>query len=118
MRPPSDLSPKALELRQGLVSDLEARWNHPAAEVDLVLLDDVLRAVDRLADVGALIAAEGLTVKGSTGQQRPHPMLAVEVALRKEVAAGLKTLGLVPREDVRVVADSTGRLIRLERAPR
>lgn len=89
---PSDLSESSRALWAGLVADLDATGG--GAEVDLLLLGDVLRARDRLCDVSQALSADGLIVLGSTGQRRPHPLLATEGALRREVAASLERLGL------------------------
>ncbi len=91
---PADLSEASAALWPGLVADLEAA--NAGAEVDLILLADVLRARDRLAQVREILAAEGLTTTGSKGQTRPHPLLDVEASLRREVAVGLDRLGLSP----------------------
>jgi len=92
---PPDLSPASAAAWAGLVADLLATSG--AAEVDLMLLANVLRATDRLAQVRAVLAVDGATVLGSQGQVRPHPLLATESTLRREVAQGLDALMLSPR---------------------
>jgi hypothetical protein len=44
------------------------------------------QAAGRLVEAAEQIAADGLTVVGSMGQQRPHPLLGEERALRREIA--------------------------------
>lgn len=66
------------------------------AEVDLLLLEHALRAMDRLEGVRMVLDREGLTVEGSKGQTRPHPLLVAEGVLRREVAASLERLGIGP----------------------
>jgi P27 family predicted phage terminase small subunit len=85
------------------------------AEVDLVVLEQVLRARDRLQEVSTKLDADGVTVTGSKNQVRPHPLLSVERALRAEVMAGLKQLGLTGRSDHRLRLDASGRIIRPQR---
>src|SRR5205085_2741627 len=90
---PSDLSAGSAELWPGLVSDLAA-IHKGVAEVDLFLLADTLRARDRLIEVSAKLAEDGVTVVGSRSQTRPHPLLAVERELRREAATGFERLRL------------------------
>jgi hypothetical protein len=80
----------------GLVSDLAA-LRHGAdsvSEVELILLVDVLRAMDRLRMIGKELAEAGPVVTGSRKQVRPHPLLRVEGELRGEVRRGFEKLGL------------------------
>jgi len=102
---PPDLSPASAAAWPGLVSDLESTTG--AAVVDVELLADLLRARDRLAQVQAVLAADGPTVSGSKGQVRPHPLLVTESVLRREIAQGLDRLHLSPGqrgEDIQVSA--------------
>jgi hypothetical protein len=46
----------------------------------------------RLSEVAAAIEVDGLTVTGSRGNLRPHPLLRIEAELKKEVAATLGEL--------------------------
>ncbi|CAN5705715.1 hypothetical protein BH23CHL7_BH23CHL7_20850 [soil metagenome] len=105
---PADLSPASAALWPGLVHDV--RQTMGAAVVDLLVLHDLLLARDRLAEVRAVLAAEGLVVSGSKGQSRPHPMLAAESALRSAVAAGYARLRLDESERFRFSVDRNGRL--------
>ncbi len=106
--PPADLSPESAARWPGLVQDVQATMG--AAEVDLLVLHDVLLARDRLAEVRAVLAAEGLTVGGSKGQSRPHPLLVAESVLRREVAQGLRRLRLDSAERYRFDVGPDGRL--------
>jgi hypothetical protein len=118
--PPDDLSASSRALWPGLVADLavaamaSSRATTAAAHVDLLLLADVLRARDRLDDIAAQIGKDGVTVNGSQGQIRPHPLLAVERALRAEVATGFERLELAPKSRPLAVKVGTGG--RLQRA--
>jgi hypothetical protein len=80
----------------GFVSDLAAMWPNAdtVSEVELVLLADVLRAMDRLRTIGQELAKTGPVVTGSRKQVRPHPLLRVEAELRGEVRRGFEKLGL------------------------
>jgi P27 family predicted phage terminase small subunit len=107
---PQGLTKESRDLWPRLLADLRAV--NAGAEVDLVVLEHVLRARDRLRAITKQLDSDGVTVKGSKDQVRPHPLLNVEKALRAEVAAGLKQLGLTPRDDYLIQVDSNGRLIR------
>lgn len=106
---PSGLSEASAALWPRLVTDL--RDTSGVAEVDLLLLEDVLRAMDRLATVREVLATDGITVTGSKDQIRPHPLLVTESVLRRDIAAGFERLKLAPNRrlwDVSVTP--TGRL--------
>jgi len=105
---PADLSPESAELWPGMARDVKATMG--GAAIDFVVLHDLLRARDRLAEVRAVLAAEGLTVAGSKGQSRPHPLLVTESVLRREVGQGLKALRLDGTERFRFDVGSDGRL--------
>ena len=66
------------------------------AEIDFVLLGEACRRLDRLNAVRPVLADQGVTVAGSKGQVRPHPLLAVEVTLSREVASAFDRLRLSP----------------------
>ncbi len=111
--PPADLSGDSVREWAGLASDVSEAAGG-IADVDMLLLADVLRARERLAQVREILAAEGLTTTGSKGQTRPHPLLDVEASLRREVAVGLDRLQLSPaRRTWALQVDSSGRLRRL-----
>jgi len=113
---PEGLPQESRDLWCGLRADLEAvNAGAATAEVDLVVLEQVLRARDRLQAVSQKLDADGVTVAGSKDQVRPHPLLSVERALRAEVVAGLKQLGLTGRSDHRLHVDANGRIVRAQR---
>jgi P27 family predicted phage terminase small subunit len=96
--PPTDLSQQAQKSWHDLVQGLcEVHDVEQPSEPDLIVLADVLRAQDELDAIRQVIAAEGNMVAGSQGQVRPHPLLAVQRALRADVARGLERLWLTPR---------------------
>ncbi len=89
---PADLSPESQGDWPGLDADVTVTLG--AAALDFSMLADVLRGRDRLAQVRDVLGREGLTVTGSKGQTRPHPLLITESVLRREVADGYKRLRL------------------------
>ncbi len=110
--PPEGLDPAIAGLWPGLAAD--CREMAGGAEADMVILAQVVRAMDRLEAIRRAIEAEGVTVAGSTGQVRGHPLLTVEARLRAEVVQGLQMLGLAPSQTRRHSATVTraGRLVR------
>jgi hypothetical protein len=106
---PVGLSEPSAAAWPGLAADVIAASG--GAELDFALLADVLRARDRLAEVGEILARDGLTTTGSKEQIRPHPLLESESALRREVSLGFERLRLAPnRRDWRVDVGPDGRL--------
>jgi hypothetical protein len=55
---------------------------------ELVLLDSACRTIDLLADLDVAMAGQPLTVLGSMGQQREHPLLS-EARQQKALLARL-----------------------------
>src|SRR5438067_13159593 len=101
----------ATELWSRLGADLVVAVGGSAA--DFLLLADALRALERLEQIRGVLATEGLTTEGSTGQQRSHPLLAVETGLRHYIFAALERLSLTPdRRQWPIVVGPDGRLKR------
>ena len=94
--PPPDLSTSARALWPGLASDV-AELNAGAA-VDYLLLAELLRTQDRLDEIRAVLRDEGLTIAGSKGQTRPHPLLVTEAVYVRAVADAYRRLRLSPKE--------------------
>lgn len=92
--PPADLDDEARRLFRRLAGDLRVQGD--GAESDLLLLADALRMRARLAQVRAQLADDGPTVTGSKGQPRPHPLLAVEAGLARDLRASFAQLRLSP----------------------
>lgn len=107
--PPADLSRASASLWPRYLADLRAASGE-LAEVDVVVLADALRVMDRLAQVRAVLDDEGLTVVGSRRQTRPHPLLAVESGLRKELATYWQRLNFDPARHGLATVTQTGRL--------
>lgn len=106
--PPADLSPDSTALWEALAQDVVVTMG--GAQVDFVVLYDLLLARDRLAEIRETLATEGLIVTGSKGQSRPHPLLVSESVLRREVAQGLRRLRLDSAERYRFDVGPDGRL--------
>jgi len=112
--PPEGLSEAGEALWPGLAADLQQLRGGNVPEVDLLLLGMLLRQLDRLDEVRAVLAAEGPTVTGSKGQVRPHPLLAAEGQLARDVAGAFERLSLTPRRRPwRSEATAEGRLVML-----
>lgn len=108
--PPTDLNDDSRARWPPLAADVRELMG--GADVDYLLLADLLRAQERLAAIRGVLDREGLVVKGSKGQTRPHPLLVSESVLRREVAQGIERLrlGAGTRHLARV--DTAGRLVR------
>jgi hypothetical protein len=75
------------ELQQGIPGGL--------SPLEQVLEERVRLAARRLLDCADQLAGAELIVPGSTGQLRPHPLLALERELRGEISEGLQKLVFV-----------------------
>lgn len=60
----------------------------------VAVLIQACEALDRLRDAQQIIKRDGPEVRDRFGQQRPHPMLAVEKDCRAAYMAALKQLNL------------------------
>ena len=92
---PAGLSPESVALWPGLAADLATITG--GAATDYRALADVLHVEDRLRQVRAALDAEGVTVSGSKGQTRPHPLLVSEATLVRAVRDGYASLRLINR---------------------
>jgi hypothetical protein len=61
-------------------------------DVEAALAEGLRQAARRLVEIADQVANDGLTVAGSMGQLRQHPMLSEERALRREIAVRLPQL--------------------------
>ena len=85
--PPNDLSAASRKLW----ADVHHGW-----ELDMIarqLLATALRAFDRAAAARALVAREGLVVKGTRGP-RPHPAVSIEHAATEIALKAWRQLNL------------------------
>lgn len=111
---PTDLGEAAQARWPSLAADVLALTG--GANVDFDLLAHLLRTEERLAELRTAIAKQGVTVEGSKGQLRPHPLLLREEALSRSVADAYDTLKLTPaRRGQLVNVDPNGRLTRPRR---
>ncbi|MEX0755764.1 MAG: P27 family phage terminase small subunit [Actinomycetota bacterium] len=96
--PPKHLKRRSRAFWRSVVATYEL------TEGDYVLLRSACETMDRLDEVRALIDEEGLTVPGSKGQLRPHPLLGAEKDARIGLARLLRELHLEggPDPDPRV----------------
>jgi hypothetical protein len=62
--------------------------------VELVMLGQACRVVDLLARADADLAAADLTVPGSTGQPKAHPLIAATAEQRRVLDVLLRSLAL------------------------
>ena len=87
--PPVALQGEALALHDRLLGEFDF-----ADAASLAMLKELCGTLGRLREVQQVIAAEGLTVEGSQGQRRPHPLLATEDMLRRSLLAHARSLRL------------------------
>src|SRR2546430_364545 len=82
----------------------------PLEQAEEARLREALR---RLVECAEQLAEGELVVPGSTGQLRPHPLVAVERDLRREVGEGLRQL--IFRADNRAAVERMNRITRRRR---
>lgn len=89
LKPPANLSTETRRLWVRL------RGEHVLDDgASLALLAQFCEATDRLRQIQDAIAVEGLTVVGSQGQKRAHPLLAAESTARRDLLACARSLRL------------------------
>jgi P27 family predicted phage terminase small subunit len=94
-RVPEGLTSQGRSLWRALIEELElVHGGYGAAQ--LLVLEEIVRARDRLAEIRERITEDGATVRGSRRQIRPHPLLAFERRLVLEVDRGISRLQLTP----------------------
>lgn len=86
---PDDLSPDAADF---LADVLGAHDDLPAAAFQSVV--QIARMISRADDLDALVAEQGLMVRGSQGQDVLHPAVAEARQARTHALAALRALGL------------------------
>ena len=77
---------------EAAIVDLEERFSSGIGPAEQTLAEGIRAAAARLLECAEQVANDGLMVVGSTGQQRPHPLLKVEKELRHEIGDGLQRL--------------------------
>ena len=91
-----DLSSDGKAMWRALVADLEAVTDGPAAASSLMVVEELVRARERLVEVRAELSRTGVTATGSRGQVRPHPLLGIERRLANDIVNSLERLELRP----------------------
>jgi hypothetical protein len=93
---PADPNDKALvngtTLLNEFLDDFRRCKGREATEPEMELIADAVQTVSRLYRVVEQVEEEGLTVKGSTGQTKVHPLLKLEKELRREFKDSLARL--------------------------
>jgi len=78
------------------------RWAGRSFELDpphRALVVEAARMMDLLDALAVQVERDGLTVAGSTGQPRPHPLLAEQRSTALALSRLLDALGLDPPEE-------------------
>lgn len=88
-KPPTSLGRDGKKLWGAILKDYQI---DDAAS--LAVLASLCETVDRLAACRAVIARDGMTVAGSGGQPRPHPLLQTEAEARRALLAHARALRL------------------------
>jgi hypothetical protein len=96
-RPPADLAAAGKAFWRSVLAV------YVLSPVELVMLGQACRVVDLLARADADLAAADLTVAGSTGQPKAHPLIAATAEQRRVLDVLLRSLAL-PMPD-----ETTGR---------
>jgi hypothetical protein len=100
------MSSRRLAVPRGLGTSGRALWRDVLADfelhaAELAALREACYVVDTLAAIEAELAGATLTVVGSTGQPRAHPLLAEARSQRRVLDQLLRALALpAPGEDV------------------
>jgi len=74
------------------LAELPTRFRTRLTAPEEIEAELIRRAAERLAEIDQRLAEEGLSVAGSRRQLRPHPLLAFEAGLRRELTRSLRQL--------------------------
>jgi hypothetical protein len=77
---------------EAALAQLPLRLGTQLSPTEQIQAELIERVAERLAEVDERLSAEGLTVAGSQGQPRQHPLLALEAGLRRELMQSLQQL--------------------------
>ena len=100
INPPAGLSPESAVWWAKILT--EYAIDDPAG---LLLLENAMRARDRMVEAAAIIAVHGVVTVDRFGQLRPNPATILERDSRAGMQAALKALNL----DLEPLRDSAGR---------
>jgi hypothetical protein len=89
---PGGASPALRLAVEAALAELPQRIPSGLSPLERVEAERIRQAAERWAECGTQLATDGLTVEGSMDQLRPHPLLKIEQALRREVSEGLRKL--------------------------
>lgn len=92
---PTHLSPESKKLWRKIAASYAGIEGDASGEK---ILQSLCECLDRLTAISEQIGREGLTVPGSQGQPRAHPLLASETEHRRMVLAHYRALRLEPEE--------------------
>lgn len=86
-------------------------WRQVASEYDLrpdevILLETACRTIDTIAQLDGAMTDEPLTVRGSAGQLREHPLLSEARQQRLALSRLLRQLALPEPEEVAQLRDA------------
>jgi len=74
------------------LAELPGRLHTQLTTLEEIQAELIRRAGERLTEIDQRVAVESLTVAGSHGQLRPHPLLTLEAGLRRELIHTLQQL--------------------------
>jgi hypothetical protein len=93
---------------EAVLADLEQRVSLGMGPLEQALAARIREAVAQLLMCSRQIAGDALMIRGSTGQQRPHPLLKTVAELRREISDALKELTF--RAEQRAIYERAKRL--------
>jgi hypothetical protein len=105
--------PTLADAAEAVLADLEQRVSLGMGPLERALAARVQAAVAQLLECAGQLAGEELMIRGSTGQQRAHPLLKSLAELRREIADGLKELTF--RAEQRAIFERIKALHQLDR---
>lgn len=94
---PTGLGPAGRRLWRSIASGYDLRPD------ELILLESAARTLDTLAQIEAALVGAPLTVPGSAGQLREHPLMSEARHQRAAVAALLRQLALPDSDEIAAV---------------
>ena len=77
---------------EAALAELPMRFGTELTALEAIEVELIRRAAGRLSEVDHRLGKEGVTVLGSQRQLRPHPLLAAEASLRRELTQRLRQL--------------------------